>query len=134
MKREVVLANQTTAAGSTNGAAVTIPDVDAGWLFIKWANVAGTTPTLDVKIQWQDPFTGTWIDMKDAAQAQVVQFAQKTTSNGTDYMYVHPALAAAAANKAFNVTVPRVVRVVATVGGTATPTYTWQVVFHGIKS
>lgn len=80
--------------------------------------VSGTTPTLDVKLQWQDPIDpAVFVDIPSAA------FAQKVAA-GTDALLVYPGTVEVANKKVSNV-VGASWRVVATIGGT-TPSFTFS--------
>lgn len=88
-------------------------------VYLNISAASGTTPTLVVKLQAKDPVSGSYTDIPGAA------FASKNTT-GADTLTVHPA-ATASANRVVSHTVPRIMRAVATIGGT-TPSFTFTVV------
>ncbi len=109
---DIVLADE-TAVGTTTGSWVDVGEGRNMDLLLTWANVAGSTPTLDVTVE-----TSRDKAVADAARAvnslsTAGAFAQKTTTSGTQIKNFGPT--------------SRYVRVVGTVGGTSTPTYTWSV-------
>lgn len=79
---------------------------------------SGTSPTLDVKLQVKDPVSAKFIDMTS------VNFAQKTDTF-TGYLSVYPGVAETA-NVSINDTLPKTWRIVCTIGGTDTPTFTFS--------
>ena len=84
--------------------------------------VSGTSPVLNVKVQRKDPISGNYVDLPDGA------FAQKTASeaNSTSGLTIYPGIA-----ETSDVSVSDVLngtwRVVATIGGTDTPTFAFSV-------
>lgn len=80
---------------------------------------SGTAETLDIKLQMKDTLTGNYHDMTGAA------FAQKTAT-GTDELVIYPSIGETA-NKAVSDVLTRTWRLVYTLGGSATPTFTFQV-------
>jgi hypothetical protein len=85
-----------------------------------WLNitaVSGTTPTLDIKLQWKDSLSGLYFDIPGAS------FPQKSAT-GTDDLTVYPGVAEAA-NEAVSDVIPRNWRAVATIGGTS-PSFTFS--------
>lgn len=68
---EHTLFSGTATATTNHGAVQTTAGSAVAYLNVTAAS--GTTPTLDVKIQGQDPVSGTWFDTGSA-------FAQKTTT------------------------------------------------------
>ena len=85
-----------------------------------WLNItaaSGTTPTLDIKLQWKDPLSGLYFDIPGA------NFPQKT-GTGTDDLTVYPGIAETA-TEAISDVIPRGWRAVATIGGT-TPSFTFS--------
>ncbi len=78
--------------------------------------VTGTTPTLDLKVQYYDAASGKWIDITGASMTQ------KTTAAVTDDLTIFPSIAAVA-NRAVSNNPGRRYRVLVTLGG-GTPDYT----------
>jgi len=74
--------------------------------------VLGGSPTLDIKLQTQDPVSKLWIDLPGAS------FAQKTTASGLSELVVYPGVAETA-NVSVSDVLARVWRAVATIAGTA---------------
>lgn len=87
-------------------------------VFLDITAVAGTAPTLDVKVQLKDPASGKYVDLTDAA------FAQKTAT-GTDVLIIYPGVATLA-NKRISALITGMWRLVATIAGTA-PSFTFSV-------
>lgn len=79
--------------------------------------VSGTTPTLDVKVQYKDPVSAAYVDIPSAA------FAQKTAT-GTDSLLLYPGITSTA-NRQILTVLSRTWRAVATIGGT-TPSFTFS--------
>lgn len=79
---------------------------------------SGTTPTLDIKLQYKDtvPTVNKYVDIPAAA------FAQKTAT-GSDSIVIYPGVAITA-NRSVSSAMPRDWRAVATIGGT-TPSFTF---------
>ena len=90
-------------------------------LNLKAASKTGTSPTLDVKVQGKDPVTGEYFDIHGAAFAQV-------TDNQTApvYLTIYPGVAETSGQTVSDV-LPKTWRVVTTIGGSATPGYTFSV-------
>ncbi|MGH6933669.1 MAG: hypothetical protein ACREEE_14695 [Dongiaceae bacterium] len=85
-----------------------------------WLNItaaSGSTPTLDIKLQWKDPVSGLYFDIPGA------NFPQKPAA-GTDDLTVYPGIAETATEAVSDV-IPRNWRAVATIGGT-TPSFTFS--------
>lgn len=78
---------------------------------------SGTSPTLDVKLQRQDPLSEKWVDLPSAA------FAQKT-GTGTDDLTIYPGIAETANRSVSDVLSGRW-RAVATIAGTS-PSFTFS--------
>ena len=81
--------------------------------------VAGTTPTLDIKVQMKNPVSGAYVDLPSAS------FAQKSAA-GSDTLTIYPGLVETANRKVSNV-IPDTWRLAVTIAGTATPTFTFSV-------
>lgn len=78
---------------------------------------AGTSETLDVKVQRKDALSGEWVDLTGGA------FAQKT-GTGTDDLVIYPGVAETANRSVSDVLTSRW-RAVATLGGTD-PSFTFS--------
>lgn len=87
-------------------------------LFLDITAAAGTTPTLDVKLQMRDPVANQWHDIPGAS------FAQKTAT-GRDSMMLYPGIAETA-NREVSVSLPADWRAVATLGADADETFTFS--------
>lgn len=119
-----VFESRLLGSGANNSAVMSASVKD----FRKWKGVrfflsitakAGTSPTLNIKIQAQNPLVpANFHDIVGAA------FAEKT-GEGSDFLTLYPGLTASA-----NLIVSEVLgcpfRVVATIGGTAAPTFTFS--------
>lgn len=103
-------------ATTTNGSAVNILDYEGPVVIVLDArNVAGATPTLDVKIQDSADGSTGWADVSGAA------FTQVTTGQSSQRIVVD-----SNACKKF-------IRDVGTIGGTSTPSYIWSANLIGRK-
>lgn len=80
--------------------------------------VAGTLPTLDVKVQAKDPVSGAYVDLPGAA------FVTKSVA-GSDTLTIYPGVAESA-GRLESAVLPRTWRAVATIGGTS-PSFTFSV-------
>ena len=86
-------------------------------LFLDITVAAGTSPTLDIKVQVKDPLTNNYHDLTGAA------FAQKVTT-GQDELVIYPGIGETA-NKAVSDVLSRTWRTVATITGSAGQTFTY---------
>ena len=87
--------------------------------FLSVTAKAGTNPTLNIKIQAQNPLVpANFHDIVGAA------FAEKT-AEATDFLTLYPGMTASA-NLIISEVLGGPFRVVATIGGTATPTFTFS--------
>jgi hypothetical protein len=103
-------------ATTTNGTALDIRDWDGIAIIVLDAkNVAGVTPTLDVKIQDSADGSTGWADVTGAA------FPQVSTAQS-------PAIITLDVNAC-----KQSIRTVATIGGTSTPSFIWSVNLIGEK-
>lgn len=93
------------------------PTVKGVRIFLDVSLVSGTNPTLNVKVQVKDPVTGTYSDLPAAA------FAEKTAINFSELL-VYPTGVADVANAEINDNLGKTWRLVGTIGGTDTPTFT----------
>ncbi len=115
-----IFASQVFAEGATNSVDFTNSDGYLGARFyLDYTAESGTAPTLDLKIQTKDPITGKYFDMAGAAFAQA-------SAVSTDELAIYPGIAETA-NETVSDVLPLTWRVVATVGGSATPTVTASV-------
>jgi hypothetical protein len=115
----VTLLSKTAQTATVNGAEAEIPaNAIGGRIYLRVSAASGTTPTLDVKIQSEDPTSGQWIDIPGAA------FAQKTGVS-TDELTIYPGVTVAA-NRAVSTILTHKLRAVATIGGT-TPSFDFTV-------
>ncbi|MGH7773727.1 MAG: hypothetical protein ACREQA_15995 [Candidatus Binatia bacterium] len=94
-----------------------MPDSARGAWFGLNITATGGTPTLDIKLQHKDELTGIYTDIPGAT------FAQKAAT-GTDSLVVYPGVAETANRLESNV-LSRIIRAVATIGGT-TPSFTFS--------
>jgi len=113
-----VWASAARAEGATNSSDQTNHCARGIRINLNITAVAGTSPTLDVKLQSKCPSSGTYTDIPGAA------FAQQTGAASLD-LVVYPG-AVTTANRSVASVLPRTWRVVATVGGTDTPTATFS--------
>ena len=103
-EKKILLVDATLAV-TTTGSTVCLPRMSDDFVFyLKAVNLAGSSPTLDVKIQHSDD-ESTWIDLDT--------FTQATTGTSTQLKMQNSA----------SVHVLRCIRAVATLGGTASPSY-----------
>ena len=79
----------------------------------------GTNPTANFKVQVKSSLTGNYHDLAGAS------FAQKIAV-GTDELIIYPGIGETA-NRAVSDVLSREWRIVFTVGGTATPTFTFSI-------
>lgn len=117
----VSLAAAGRRTSTLTGSAVDVLDYEGPAMFIlnAAAATAGTSPTLDVKIQHSDTTTsGDFVDVTGGAFTQVTDVA------GT----------AGVQKKILNVaSLKKYVRVIGTIAGTNTPTFDFAVEFVGLK-
>lgn len=106
-----------TATGNS-AAAITNASGNGVLLFLNITAVSGTTPTLDLKVQVQDPVSSLWFDVPGAS------FAQRTAT-GTGILCIMPGVVEAA-NSKVSYPLPRTYRLAWTIGGT-TPSFTFSV-------
>ena len=88
-------------------------------LYLDISARSGTSPTLDVKVQAKDSLSGLYVDISGGA------FAQKNAT-GTDDLIINPSVAAVS-NRRVGDHIPRDWRMVGTIGGSSTPTFTYTV-------
>lgn len=109
----VILASQTRDATFHTGPMVCN---GRGMKFFLDITAKNGTPTLDVSIDEFDELSQNWIAMPSAA------FAQKSNT-GTDSLTIYPGCVGVA-NRIVNNTMPRTYRVVFTIGGSGSPSFT----------
>lgn len=80
--------------------------------------VAGTAPTLNIKVQTKDPGSGKYQDLPDAS------FAAKSAT-GQDSLIIYPGVVAVA-NRRVSSVLSAIYRLVYTIGGTG-PSFTFSV-------
>ena len=118
----IILALATRTATVTNSDDQESNGAKGVYLSLDINTVSGTSPTLNVKVQRKDPISGNYVDITGGA------FAERTGShaNSTFGLTIYPTGAAQD-----NLVVPDVLgldwRVVATIGGTDTPTFAFSV-------
>lgn len=88
-------------------------------LFLDITAFAGTTPTLNVKVQLKDPASGKYYDLDDASFAQQIGV-------GTNVLIIYPGIATLA-NKRVSSLITGQWRLVAAIGGTAGQSFTFSV-------
>ncbi len=111
---EASTAKTVTATGTT----ITNNSANGVLLFINASVVSGTTPTLVVRLQVQDPVSALWVDVPGAATASI-------TAVSTTLLTVAAGVTPVA-NAAVSFPVPRTYRVAWVIGGT-TPSFTFSV-------
>lgn len=111
---------ETSTARTATGTGTTQTNFNSSGviLFINVSTVSGTTPTLAVRVQVQDPVGAGWVDVPGAVTASI-------TGGGLFMLAVYPG-ATVAANAAVSYPLPRIWRVAWTIGGT-TPSFTFSV-------
>lgn len=97
-----------------------------GLLFHLNITAVGTTPTLDLKLQFYDEVTSTYEDLTDSA-GNAIAFAQKT-GTGEDTLKVCPGVVEklAATHRQYALVPPQRLRFVATVGDAGGDTITFS--------
>jgi hypothetical protein len=116
-----------TQPNSPHNADFTMPQGYRGLLLrLDITASGGTTPTLDVKLQYYNEATDEYEDLRGMAVANAAAFAQKTGA-GEDDLVLYPGLTEAA-NRTLGAPVPRNLRAVATTGADADETFTFSLV------
>lgn len=113
-----VEASSAKAASGNSATALTNHNGSGVHLFVNVSAVSGTTPTLAVRVQVQDPVSSSWVDLPGAATANI-------TATGLTLLTIYPG-ATVAANSAVSLPLPRTWRLAWTIGGT-TPSFTFSV-------
>lgn len=111
-------ASSAKTASGNSAAALTNGSGNGAYLFINVSAVTGTSPTLTVKVQAQDPVSAGWTDLPGAVTASII-------ATGLYLLALHPAMPDVA-NSKVSVPLPRTYRLVWTIGGT-TPSFTFSV-------
>ena len=111
-----VFASQEFAEGANNSADQTNLYARGFILTLDYTAESGTDPTLNVKVQIKDVASGKYVDLTGAA------FAEQS-ANGTNMLTVYPGIGETS-DVSVSDGIPLTWRVVATVGGSATPTVT----------
>jgi hypothetical protein len=111
---------ETSAARTTtaNGTTITNASGRGAMFYINVSAASGTTPTLVVQLQVQDPVSTSWIDITGAATPTI-------TGTGLSMLTVCPGIVEAANTKVAQ-GLPRVFRFRWTIGGT-TPSFTFSI-------
>lgn len=115
-KRLNVLASTARGTGTFNDTIDNDDDHLGMALFLDITAASGTTPTLDIKVQYLDPLTGNAFDLLAGA------FVQKTTT-GSDHLVIYPGIAVDA--NRVNQVLPGDIRINSVIGGT-TPSFTYS--------
>lgn len=115
-KRLNVLASTARGTGTFNDTIDNDDDHLGMVLFFNSTAASGTTPTLDIKVQYLDPLTGNAFDLLAGA------FVQKTTT-GSDHLVIYPGIAVDA--NRVNQVLPGDIRINSVIGGT-TPSFTYS--------
>lgn len=119
-----VEASSAKTASGNSAAALTNHSASGAILFVNVSAVSGTTPTLVVRAQMQDPVGSGWIDIPGAATASI-------TGVSNVALAIYPG-ATVAANAAVSYPLPRVWRLAWTITGT-TPSFTFSVGAQYVK-
>lgn len=116
-KQEFAILPSAARTVSANGPDLVAPSAERVIVWLNVTAVSGTTPTLDVAIQGKDPVSGAYVTLLSFAQA---------TGTGAQVAALGAEADKATAPLASAFPVPRVLRVVTTIGGT-TPNFTFSV-------
>jgi hypothetical protein len=119
-----VEASSAKTATGNSAAAITNHSASGAVLFINVSAVSGTTPTLVVRAQMQDPVGLGWVDIPGAVTASI-------TTTGLVALAIYPG-ATVVANAAVSYPLPRTWRLAWTIGGT-TPSFTFSVGAQYVK-
>lgn len=113
-----VEASSAKTASGNSAAAITNASGSGAIFFINVSAVSGTTPTLAVRVQVQDPVSLSWVDVPGAVTASI-------TATSLVMLTVAPGLVEAI-NSKVSFPLPRTYRLAWTIGGT-TPSFTFSV-------
>lgn len=108
-----------TVTGNT-ASAITNPSATGVMLFLNASVVTGTTPSLTVRVQVQDPVSAAWVDLPGASFAAITAVTAAPLLLAIDLGLV------AVANAAVNMALPRTWRLAWVISGT-TPSFTFSV-------
>jgi hypothetical protein len=117
MQNQTVLASAARTASGTADVAFIGGATKGVLLNLNVSARSGTSPTLDIKLQYTDPLSGAFVDVPGAS------FSQKTAT-GADTLCVYPTITASA-NRAVAQFLPSTFHVVYTIAGT-TPSFTFS--------
>lgn len=119
-----------TQATGTYTSDLVMPRGAIGVVFRLNISAIGTTPTLDIKIQYLDTVTGTYEDFKDSA-GNAIAFAQKS-GTGTDQLKICPGILEnlTGTNRRYSEVLPRKFRVLSTVGDAGGDTITYSLAYE----
>lgn len=115
-----VEASSAKIATGNSAAAITNGSGNSVMLFLSCTAVSGTTPTLVVKVQVQDPVSLAWVDLPGAV------FSTVTAITATPLMLVIAPGVVAVANASVNMPMPRTWRLAWTITGSS-PSLTFSV-------
>jgi hypothetical protein len=113
-----VEASSAKTASGNSASAITNHSASGVQLFINVSAASGTTPTLAVRVQVQDPVGAGWVDLPGAVTASI-------TGVSLTLLTIYPGVTVAA-NSAISAPLPRTWRLAWTIGGT-TPSFTFSV-------
>ena len=106
--------------GTANSGTIVTPEGYSGVnLILDIPGKAGTSPTLDLKVQAVDSISGEFRDIPGAAFSQ-------HTAEANDELIIRPGIAETA-NVSVSDAIPAKWRLLGTVGGSSTPTFTYSV-------
>lgn len=114
-----VEASSVKAASGNSAAAIVNHNARGVQLVINVSAFAGTSPTLVVNVQVQDPVSSAWVTIPGASTATI-------TGNGQTLLTVYPG-ATPVANSVVSQPLGRNWRLAWTIGGTASPSFTFSV-------
>ena len=135
MAHEIMFASAERAAGTFTSNIVTSYTTKGGIFYLDiTAENAGSTTTLDVKLQGLDQISGDWFDLADnVVGTGAYVFAQASAvTTGPTVLAVYPGLTASG-NAVCTGILPAVFRAHATVAGSSTPTMTFSLGVDLIK-
>lgn len=117
-----ITAEASSAKTATGNSAAAIINASATgvMLFLNASVVSGTTPSLTVKVQVQDPVSAGWVDLPGASYPAVVAVT------ATPLLLIIDLSVVAVANVSVNMPIPRTWRLAWTISGT-TPSFTFSV-------
>lgn len=125
--RDIFTAGTVFPSGATNSSTFTNSNARGVKFVIDITAFSGTSPTLTVKLQAKGRGGGTtYVDVAGAATAAI------TGAVGLTELTVYPGIAETT-NVSVSDVLPALYRVVATVGGSATPTITATITGHEIE-